>query len=344
MTPSPDPARPGWSAYIRRLRKQWRRHGRRHVATATQAVPLYALYGLMRVLPLDAASGLGGWVGRTIGPRLGASRRADANLRLVMPELSQAGREDVIRGMWDNLGRVIAEFPHLGQLRRSEGRRPRRVQVEGIEHFLAARDGGRGVVMAIGHFGNWEVGAAVAANHGVPFTAIARPPKNPLVGWLLHRIRSSVGTILLEKRMEGSDAKRALSVLRAGGVLGMMVDQRYNGGLKVPFMGHDAMTSPGAVAMAYHLGCDVIPVRIERQAGARYRAVFEPPLAMPRSGDRKADIEAATIALNEVVEGWVRSRPEQWLWLHKRWMMPRPRKLRQRVLAYKASLAAGNED
>jgi KDO2-lipid IV(A) lauroyltransferase len=92
--------------------------------------------------------------------------------------------------------------------------------------------------------------------------------------------------------------------------------------------------------MAYHLDCAVIPVRIERLAGARYRAVFEPPLAVPRTGDRKADIEAATIALNEVVEGWVRARPEQWLWLHKRWMMPRPRKLRQRVRAYKASLAA----
>ena len=297
----------------------------------------------MRALPLDAASGLGGWVGRTLGPRLGASRRADANLRLVMPELTAAGRARIIRGMWDNLGRVIAEFPHLGRLRRSEARRQRRVRVEGIEHFRAAREGGRGVVMAIGHFGNWEIGAAVAANHGVPFTAIARPPNNPLVGWLLHRIRSSVGTVLLEKKMEGSDAKRALSVLRAGGVLGMMVDQRYNGGLKVPFMGHDAMTSPGAVAMAYHLGCDVIPVRIERLAGARYRAVFEPPLALPRTGDRKADIEAATIALNRVVEGWVRGRPEQWLWLHKRWMMPRPRKLRKRMLAYQAGLAAAGD-
>src|SRR5688572_10401863 len=205
---SPDSTRSSWSARIRRIRKHYRRHGRRHLTTVTQALPLYALYGLMRALPLDLASALGGWVGRTLGPRLGASRRADANLRLVMPELSATERERVIRGMWDNLGRVIAEFPHLGQLRRSEARRPRRIKVEGIEHFLAARDGGRGVVMAIGHFGNWEVGAAVAANHGVPFTAIARPPKNPLVGRLLHRIRSSVGTIMLEKRMEGSDAKR----------------------------------------------------------------------------------------------------------------------------------------
>jgi KDO2-lipid IV(A) lauroyltransferase len=334
------PARPGWSIRGRRIRKWLRRRGRRHATSALQAIPVYALYGLMWLLPLDVASALGGGIGRTVGPRIRASRRADANLCLVMPELSAAERQRVIRGMWDNLGRVIAEFPHLGRLRRGEGRRPRRIRVEGIDHFLAARDGGRGVVMAIGHFGNWEVGAAVAANHGVPFTAIARPPKNPLVGWLLHRIRSSVGTILLEKRMEGSDAKRALSVLRAGGVLGMMVDQRYNGGLKVPFMGHDAMTSPGAVAMAYHLGCEVIPVRIERLAGARYLAVFERPLAMARTGDRKADIEAATIALNGVVEGWVRGRPEQWLWLHKRWMMPRPRKLRQRVLAYRASLAA----
>lgn len=199
---SPGPARSGWRKRARRLLKRLRHR----LGIAAQAASLYGLYGLMRALPLDAASGLGGWVGRTIGPRIGASRRADANLRLVMPELSADGRARVIRGMWDNLGRVIAEFPHLGQLRRNEAKRPKRIEVEGIEHFLAARDGGRGVVMAIGHFGNWEVGAAVAANHGVPFTAIARPPKNPLVGRLLHRIRSSVGTILLEKKMEGSDA------------------------------------------------------------------------------------------------------------------------------------------
>lgn len=305
---------------------------RRRVTDLLVAAPVYAMFTACRLLPIGVASALGGWIGRTLGPRVGASRRADANLKLVMPELSAEERRRIIRDMWDNLGRVITEFPHLTALLRRETRAPNRIRIEGRENVEAARAGGRGVVLAVTHFGNWEISPIAAVMLGLPLTAFYRPLKNRPVDALLRRIRESLGTRLLEKRMEGSGAKQALSILRDGGVLGMFVDQRYTGGLDLPFFGRDALTSPAAVALAYHLRCDVVPVRFERRGGARFDVVLEPPLALPRTGDRAADIEAATRVLNERIEAWVRARPEQWLWLHKRWFHPPPRKPKYRHL------------
>lgn len=306
---------------LTQLRKDMPRLMRAYVVHPAEAALAYAAYGMFRCLPLDLASGLGGWLARTIGLRMGANRHGDRNLQLVMPELSEAERRQILSGMWDNLGRVIGEYPHLRSLARAEARRADRITVDGIENYNLARADGRPVIMALAHFGNWEAGPIVATRYGAPLTIFVRPLNNRLVDRLVRGVRQSLGTGLLEKRMAGNDARRALGLLRNGGVLGVMVDQRYTGGLKVPFIGQDALTSPAAVEMAYHFNCALLPMRVERARGARYRAVIEAPLDIPRTGDRKADVEEGVIRLNHVVERWIRARPDQWLWLHKRWRL-----------------------
>lgn len=306
---------------LKPLRKAWPRLVRSYAVHPLQAALAYTVYGLLRCMPIDVASNFGSWAARTIGMRIGATRHGDRNLQLVMPELTAAQRREILAGMWDNLGRVMGEYPHLPALRRVEARRADRIIVDGAEHFEAAQADGRPVIMALAHYGNWEAGPIVATRHGVPLSVFVRPLNNRLVDRLVRGVRLSLGSELLEKRMAGNDARRALGILRNGGVLGVMVDQRYTGGLKVPFIGHDALTSPAAVEMAYHFNCALLPMRVERTRGARYRAVVEPPLDIPRTGDRKADVEEGMIRLNRVVEGWIRARPEQWLWLHKRWRL-----------------------
>jgi KDO2-lipid IV(A) lauroyltransferase len=306
---------------LKPLQKAWPRLVRNHVVHPLQAALAYAAYGVLRCVPIDVASAIGAWAARTIGMRIGATRHGDRNLQLVMPELTAKERRRILTGMWDNLGRVLGEYPHLRALGRKETRRADRITVDGIENYHAARADGRPVIMALAHFGNWEAGPIVATRHGAPLTIFVRPLNNRLVDRLVRGVRLSLGTGLLEKRMAGNDARRALGLLRNGGVLGVMVDQRYTGGLKVPFIGQDALTSPAAVEMAYHFNCALLPMRVERTRGARYRAVIDPPLDIPRTGDRKADVEEGVIRLNRVVEAWIRARPEQWLWLHKRWRL-----------------------
>jgi len=83
------------------------------LAHRLEALGAALLFGLFRLLPLDAASALGGWLGRSIGPRLGVTKRAAINLRCGLARARRGGSAArCMRGMWDNLGRVVAEYPH----------------------------------------------------------------------------------------------------------------------------------------------------------------------------------------------------------------------------------------
>jgi KDO2-lipid IV(A) lauroyltransferase len=101
--------------------------------------------------------------------------------------------------------------------------------------------------------------------------------------------------------------------------LGLLADQKMNDGISVPFFGRPAMTSSALAFLALRFYCDVFPLRVERLAGAHFRVTVFPPLLLPRSGDRHTDAAALMTRVNETLEAWVRNRPEQWLWLHRRW-------------------------
>jgi KDO2-lipid IV(A) lauroyltransferase len=114
-------------------------------------------------------------------------------------------------------------------------------------------------------------------------------------------------------------ARLALSHVIAGGSLGLLVDQKMNDGIAVPFFGRPAMTAPAAAQFALRFGLPLVPIRVQRLGPARVRMIVEPALDVPLSGQRQADVLALATAMNEAVERWVRADPCAWLWLHKRW-------------------------
>ena len=99
----------------------------------------------------------------------------------------------------------------------------------------------------------------------------------------------------------------------------MLVDQKLNDGIAVPFFGRDAMTAPALAQLALKYRCPVVPARLERLDGARFRLTFQPPMELPDTGDREADVFETMRRVNAIFEDWIRARPEQWLWLHRRW-------------------------
>jgi KDO2-lipid IV(A) lauroyltransferase len=280
-------------------------------AQACGAALLAAGFGL---LPLDAASGLGGSLARRIGPALGISKRARLNLAAALPELSAAAIETIVRGMWDNLGRVAAEYPHLRAIRVFEP--GGRVETHGFEHVDRACAAGRRMIFFSGHLANWEIAALAAGQYGIDIAQVYRAANNPLVDRLVARLRGELGE-LIPKGALGS--RRAVAALRRGGHLSMLVDQKLNDGITVPFFARPAMTGPALALLALHYDCDVLPARVERLGGARFRLTIHPPLPLPKSGDRAADAAAVMAAVNRTLEGWIRERPEQWFWLHRRW-------------------------
>ena len=267
-----------------------------------------------RAVSLDRASALGGVVARSIGPHLGISRRARQNLRAAMPELSEAEIARIIRGMWDNLGRVAAEYPHLRAIKVFEP--GGRVETRGLEHLDQALAASRRVILFSAHLGNWEIAALSAGQYGLDIAQIYRAANNPLVDRMASRLRGQQGELIPKGAIA---SRRAVAALRRGGHLSLLVDQKLNDGIAVPFFGRDAMTAPALAMLALHFDCDVLPVRVERLEGAHFQLTVHPRLEVTRTGDRDADILALMTEVNRMIEGWIRERPEQWLWLHRRW-------------------------
>jgi KDO2-lipid IV(A) lauroyltransferase len=286
-------------------------HRLRHLAEALGAVLALALF---RLLPVEAASNLGGWLGRSLGPRLPVTRRARRNLRLAFPAMAERDMAGIIEGMWDNLGRTLAEYPHLGRITAPEADR---VEFSDLGGGPPLTEKLRPGILVSAHLANWEVMPVMAGRLGIELAIIERAPNNPLVGALLERLRGVGGGRRLAKGARG--AREAMALLAGGGALGILADQKSSDGIAVSFFGHEAMTSAGPAQLALRFGCPLIPARIERLGPARFRLTCHAPLDLPQSGDRQQDLAALTLALNRLLEGWIREKPEEWLWLHRRW-------------------------
>ena len=288
------------------------------LAFRLEAFAAHTVLRLFRALGPVRASNAGGAMARAVGPWLPVSRVADTNLRLAMPELDAAGRRRVIRGAWDNLGRTLGEFPHIGSLRQTASGPGWELIGEDTVLALAAKGGP--AIFFSGHIGNWEVLPAVCAAYGVPFASMFRAASNPAVDALVIGLRKqAVGPAVPMFSKGAAGAKAAMAHLRAGGYLGLLMDQKLNDGVAATLFGHTAMTAPAMAVLAMHFRCPVIPGVVQRIGPARFRLICEPPMVLPDTGNRKADVLAAVQAMNGYLERWIRARPESWLWMHRRW-------------------------
>jgi KDO2-lipid IV(A) lauroyltransferase len=274
-----------------------------------------ALMALFKALPIDAASALGGWLARTIGPRLGITKRARTNLERAMPELSAAERARVLAKMWDNLGRVIAEYPHIGRIQCFVP--GTRLEVTGTEHVDAARARGKPIIFISGHYGNWEAPGIAASQYGLPMALIYRAPNNPIVAALMERLRADFSGDIIPKGAAG--ARKLIQALKAKATIGMLIDQKMNDGIAVPFFGRDAWTASGVVELAIRYDCTLLMARAIRLGGAHFRLAVSPAIEIAETGDRHADVRTTLIRINQELERWIRDDPGQWFWLHKRW-------------------------
>jgi KDO2-lipid IV(A) lauroyltransferase len=216
--------------------------------------------------------------------------------------------------MWDNLGRVAAEYPHLRKIRVFDP--AGRVQTHGFEHVGRAVAAGRRMIIFSGHIANWEIGMLAAVQYGISVTQIYRAANNRLVDRMITRFRGDAGKLIPKGAIA---ARLAIATLRRGAHLTMLADQKMNDGIPVPFFGRPAMTAPALAALSLRFDCDVLPARVERLGGAHFRLTVFPPLPLPRSGDSHADAAALMTQVNAILESWIRDRPEQWFWVHRRW-------------------------
>jgi KDO2-lipid IV(A) lauroyltransferase len=285
----------------------------RHLA---EAALFFSFIGVFRAMGLDAASAVGGFIGRNFFYRAGVTNRARANLRAAFPEATDDAIETIVREMCDNLGRTVSEYAHLDKIGiLGPGAR---IEVVGAEHAKAAVARGKGVIFFSGHFGNWEVMPFVATQLGFESAEVYRPQNNPFVDrWLVHQ-RSRHGP--KEQAAKGPrGTRRIFTMLRRGKSVCLLVDQKTNEGVPALYFGREAMTTPAPAALALKLGSALVPAQNERVGGSHFRVRFHPAIEFSPSGDHDRDVLDLTAALTRKVEEIVRARPSQWLWIHRRW-------------------------
>jgi len=276
------------------------------------------LLGFFGVLPRRIAYLAGGALGRA-GYRLAARQRKVAfhNLTLALPDLSEDERVRIVKGVFDNLGRLLVEFSHFPKL--NPDNIPDLVEYEGLEHYQNALAHGNGVLFLTAHFGAWELSSFAHSVYGYPMKFLTRSIDNTLVENLISRYRTRAGNDLISR----TDAARG--VLRALGnneAVGILIDQNTirSEGVFADFFGIPAATTPGLATFALRTDAAVVPGFIRwDQARRKHILEFQSPVELVRTGDLEADTVSNTAEFNRIIENFVRRYPDQWLWIHRRW-------------------------
>jgi Kdo2-lipid IVA lauroyltransferase/acyltransferase len=284
---------------------------------------------LLRLLPAEKAVAFAGRIGRRVGPLTGRHKIALENLRNAYPEMPLGERTAIALDMWANMASLFAEYIFLDSLfdYDPEASEPGRIEVVGSHVFARLiEEGRRPRIFFTGHIGNFELLPICAATYGLEITALFRPPNNPfLARKVLGARRSSMGDLLPS---QAGAAWMLAGLLGDSGNVGILVDQKFNRGVETTFFRRPALTNPLLAKLARQYDCDVYPARATRLAGGRHRLTLYDKLELPRAANGEVDVQATSQLLNDVVEGWVREDPGQWMWFHKRWAMPPNRRRR----------------
>ncbi len=279
------------------------------------------LLRLMRRLDRKRSADFAAWALRGLGPWLPEHRTGRANLTAAFPEKSAVEIERILAEVWDNLGRVAAEFAHMDRMSLQATEEPDGSDIEytpeTIARFKALHASGQPSLVFAAHLGNWEVPARVAAWHGLRTAVLYRPPNIAATAEAVAKVRAAtMGTLVPSGR---NAPFRLASLLEQGTHVGMLVDQHIASGVPVTFFGRPCKANPMLARLARHFDCPIHGTRAVRVDRHRFRAELTEAIAPVRDANGQIDVQGTMQAITSVIEGWVREHPGQWLWLHRRW-------------------------
>jgi len=253
----------------------------------------------------------------TLAWALGVRRQVALDgLRRAFPERSEKERRATARAAYRQLGRTLAEVVLSPALPEEE--LDRLMRFDNWERYEAARAKGRGVVIAVAHFGNWELLARAAVRRGMDLTVITRTLKGRINQPLLAARRREGG---MRELPDKGSTEAALQLLRRGETLGLIVDQnmRASRGIFVDFFGELACTTPAAAVFALRTGAQLLAIFAVRAPDGTHRVQIEGPFAPPPGARGHSAVRALTQELTRAVERQVRAHPDHWFWVHRRW-------------------------
>lgn len=262
------------------------------------------------------ASNMAAALSKFIGKKIPVHKLAYRNLSKAMPNLSEDEKEKILDGMWDNLGRIVGEYPHISHSSKEDLMKIIEVPEKTLRNLEVMKaNNGKGGVIFSGHIGNWEIGPKFFIQHGCDVHTVYRPLNNPYVEKMTASLR---GVPMIEKTTQGN--RKIVEVLKSGGFVMILADQKISEGVPVKFFHENAITTTSIARLALKYDVPLIPARSIR-LGKDFRFAVEvcEPLLEVRSGDQNVDILKLTEEINRKLESWIREHPAQWFWVHDRW-------------------------
>ena len=259
---------------------------------------------------------------RKAGPLLKEHRLGRKNLRAAYPEKSDAEIETILGGVWDNLGRVAAEFAHLDEFSIAGFGAPTRDVItytpETAARFERIMRGGQAMIGFGAHLANWEIPAVGATKMGIKSALLFRRPGIPAISNLIVKLRTPLMGEMIPTTLDAP--VRLARLLQAGVNIGMLADQHYTRGVEVTFFGRPCLANPLIAVLARQTGAPIHGMRVVRNAdGNSFWGEISEEVKPARDAAGNFDVAGTMQAVTSVIEGWAREYPEQWLWLHRRW-------------------------
>src|SRR5882724_5826736 len=294
----------------------------RPLGDAAVGAATIGLLGAARSFDPDKMGHLFSRIARRIGPSLREQKIGRANLTAAFPGKSPEEIDAILTGVWDNLGRVGAEFANIDQIWDYNEADPDphgRIEISPRTHFLfhQLRLDGKPALVFASHLANWELPALAAVAHGLDAAILYRRPNIASADRIIQDMRAvKMGTLI----PAGRDAPLKLAeALQNGQHVAMLVDQYLTNGVEVTFFGRKTRANPTLARLLRQIECPIHGVRIIRLPGHRFRAELSEEVKPVRDAAGQIDVQGTMQAVTSVIEGWIREYPNQWLWLHRRW-------------------------
>jgi KDO2-lipid IV(A) lauroyltransferase len=272
---------------------------------------------VFNALGLKKSANLGSFLAKTIGKRISAHNLAKNNMAKALPNLSDEEIEGHLDDMWDNLGRIVGEFPHIANIKGKELiSKYVSFDKKTLENLKNLRENHKGGIIFSGHIGNWEIGPKVLLEQGLNVKTVYRPLNNSLVDDMTASIRD---VEMIPKSSKGN--KQIINEIKNGNYVIILADQKISDGILVPFFHDKALTTTSIAKLALKYKVPIIPARSVR-IGKEFK--FTVDIGKPINANKDDivnddNVKNLTIKINQTLEKWITQYPAQWFWVHDRW-------------------------
>ena len=273
---------------------------------------VYTLLIIFKIIGYKAASSLGEKIGILIGPFFRSQKKIEDNLKNSNIGFDDLERKKIIKNMWGNYGRILAEYPFLKNFKNNTFKKY--IEIEGLNYLDEIKKNNKKVVFISGHFNNFELMAMYLENSGLDIATIYRPLNNIFLNGIMEKIR--LNHICKKQIKKGkSGTRELLQLFKDGYSIALMIDQRVSEGVKSKLFNRSALTTTIPAQLVKKYSVDVVPVYIERKSGIYFKMHINKPIFF----DENKSLEEITDKLNKILEEMILKNPDQWIWSHDRW-------------------------